>query len=215
MAGMKAILASLFLAVAFAAGAQNLGLQLAPTSVQAGGTSVLTIGYLDASPSANVSAIGWQLTLPAGVTITTNAGSGPASLVAGKVLSSNGNRFLIAGTNPPNNTALGSVALATVPLLVASGTPPGALSIGLSLVSGASSAGLVVPIAAPATVTLTVLASKYDLNSDGKVDQTDIGIAIAQYLGPAVCGAGDVDGDHACTPADVILVVLAAMGLIH
>lgn len=195
-----------------AAGAQNLTLAISPANLPAGGgTATLTVGYVDGAPTTNLSALGFTIVLPTGVSF----GAAPTSLVMGKtvnfpVAGENG-KFLIVGNNPPSNgTMVGN--LATIPVVVAA-TASGALSFSASGITGANATGVVVAVAAPAPVVLGVL-SKYDLNGDGKTDGVDISLALSQYFGTTACTMA-FNGMPSCQAVDVMLVVLGAMGLIH
>lgn len=52
-----------------------------------------------------------------------------------------------------------------------------------------------------------------DINSDGKVDITDLQLVYQQVLGFAPCGTADVNADGKCDLVDAQLVVKAILGL--
>jgi hypothetical protein len=51
-----------------------------------------------------------------------------------------------------------------------------------------------------------------DINGDGRVDKSDVDIAIQQVLGTAACGSGDLDLNGTCNVVDVQRVINAAAG---
>jgi hypothetical protein len=51
-----------------------------------------------------------------------------------------------------------------------------------------------------------------DVNSDGKIDVTDVQTAISQALGSSGCTTSDVTGDKTCTVVDVQRITNAALG---
>jgi hypothetical protein len=201
-----------FLAFAGLGLAQALTIAVSPALMPAGGgAATVTIGYTDASPTTNLAAAGFTLVLPTGVTF----GAVPSSLVMGKTVNfpmpgENG-KFLIIGNNPPGNGTMAG-NLATIPVVVA-GTASGALSFSITGISAANAMAAPVTVAGPMPAVLTVL-SKYDLNGDGKLDGTDISLALGQYFGTTTCTMA-FNGSPSCAAADVMLVVLAVMGLIH
>lgn len=191
---------------------QALTLAISPASMPAGGgAATVTIGYSDATPSTNLAAAGFTLVLPTGITF----GAVPTSPVMGKTvnfpMAGENGKFLIIGNNPPSNGTMAG-NLATIPVVVA-GTASGALSFSVTGISGANAMAVPVTITAPAAAVLTVL-SKYDLNGDGKIDAADISIALSQYFGTTTCSMA-FNGSPNCAAADVMLVVLGAMGLVH
>lgn len=195
--------------------AQSIGVSVSPAQVSPGGSAVVTLTYADSVPSAGIAGLQWTFTLPAGLTAGTDA-PGAATTAAAKVISCGPTGICIdAGTGATlNATVITSGVLATIPVTVAATATPGADSLALSGVMGASAAGLLVTVtAAPAT--LTVLFSKYDLNQDGLVNGADVLLSLNQADGTAPCTNADVDGTGKCEVADVILEVLAALGVIH
>lgn len=211
---MKRLFAFLF-AAAILATAQSIGLSVAPASVAPGGIATLSLTYTDAVPSANIAGIEWSLTLPAGVTAGAST-LGAASSGAAKVLTCGPAICLLIGNGAtPNETAIGSGVLATIPVTVSAATAPGALSISLAAVSGATGPGLLAAVTTtPATLTVS---SKYDLNGDGSVTTADITLMLNITDGTtATCAApASGVGDGKCGLIDVELEILAVLGVIH
>lgn len=203
----------LFLISVFAA-AQSLTLSLSPASVQAGGSTTLTITYADSSPSSNMAAVQWTLSLPAGLTAGAYT-AGAALTTAVKPVNCGTLACVAAGDGSTlNDTVIGSGIIATVPLAVASTTTPGALSISLTAL-GATSTN-------PSTVTVTVspvtetVLSRYDLNGDGVVNATDVGIMLNEVIGTTTCSGQSLNvGDGKCDAVDLEFEILAALGIIH
>jgi hypothetical protein len=207
-------LLGLILSAVFA-NAQSFSLSLSPASVQAGGTTTLTITYADSSPSSNTAAMEWALSLPAGIT----AGSytaGAALTAAVKPISCGASICVAAGDGATlNDTVIGSGVVATVPLTISSTITPGSEAITLTSLLGATATN-------PSTVALTVtpatetVLSRYDLNGDGVVNATDVGIMLGDVIGTAICSGQSLNvGDGKCDVEDLEFEILAALGIIH
>lgn len=83
----------------------------------------------------------------------------------------------------------------------------GPLAINFSNIIGATPAGMDAGLPNTASVNLTVMPKKYDLNGDGVIDLSDAKIALDQAMGTVACTAGDTDGDKACTAIDIVLIL--------
>lgn len=204
----------LFLAAALAAAlhGQSLNLSVAPASVQAGQPATLTITFADSSGGSSTSGMQWTAVAP-NTTIGTTA-AGAAATAAGKTAVCNlATCLVVSPLSPLNNNVIGNGVVATVPITVPSGTAPGNIALSLSGIFAANTTGSAVSIAS-APVNLLVL-SKYDLNGDGVVNSADVQIAEAQADGSQQCTDGDVNGDGKCNVEDVVLEILAALGIIH
>lgn len=218
----------LFLAAAFAS-AQSLTLSLVPSSAVPGQTVVLNINYTDASPSANLAAFQGQLLLPNTITPPATgptAGHPDQSFVADY---NPGNLVFIVGGWGPLSVAPPILTIPSGPVLQWQLTIPPNAPLGTSTVSlapasspnlgallGANAAGDAVALTAN-TVTL-IVTSIYDLNGDGKIDAADVQLARAIAQGQVANGCVapfSLVGDHKCDVRDVILVWLAALGIIH
>lgn len=217
---MKRIARHAFLSLAtilfygVACAAQSLNLTVSPASVQPGGQATVTFTWTDAATSVNLAALQWTVALPPGVSQGT-AALGAVSTTTNKVLSCGSAACILAGTGAtPNATVMPSGIILTLPVTVAAGTAPGVIQIALTGVLGASSAGQ--PIAVTTTgATLTVL-SKYDLNGDGVVNSSDVQIMLSAAEGNSACVTTSLGvGDGKCDVSDVVLEVLADLGVIH
>lgn len=194
---------------------QSLTLSVSPASVQAGGTATLTITYADSSPSSNTAALEWALSLPTGITAGAPT-AGAALTTAVKPINCGTSICVAAGDGATlNDTVIGSGVIATVPLTVASTAAPGPLSVTLTGTLGATSTN-------PSTVTLTIspatetVLSRYDLNGDGVVNATDVGIMLSEVIGTTTCSGQSLNvGDGKCDAVDLEYEILAALGIIH
>ncbi len=196
-----------------AAFAQSIALSVSPASVPAGGTATLTLTYTDASPSANLAGLEWTFAPPTGATQGTLA-PGAATTAAAKVISCGTAACIDAGTGPTlNANVIASGVLATIPITVTAGTGAGPLSLALTGVQGATSAGLVAAVTTTAA-TLTVL-SKYDLNGDGVVNSADVQIMLGEAETGTCTAPSTGVGDGKCDVSDVVLEILASLGVIH
>lgn len=202
---------------AAAAAAQSLAIaqpsvivSVSPASVLPGGTAVVTLAYVDSAISANIAGVEWaNIGLPAGV-VTTN----PTSSVASKVLSCGPVACILAGTGSPlNATVIGSGVIATIPITIGASVAPGTINLALSGLKGATAAGAAAAIQSIGAV-LTV-ASKYDLNGDGLVNMADVQIMLTQAENGTCTAPSSGVGEGQCVIDDVLLEILAALGVIH
>jgi|SRR5579871_4237768 len=175
---MKLLLA---LALPIGAFAQSLSLSASPGLAPAGQVVTLTISLVSGGGPAGVQ---WDM---AGVP----AGAAVASLVTGKTATCNAapTRCLLSGLNA---TAIPDGPIATIKYTQPATPPTEALTATL----GATPAG------AAETVSAGV-ASNCDINGDGKIDATDIGLEVQAALA-ATTGTPTI--------LDVIRVFLAANG---
>lgn len=172
------------------------------------------------TPAAQVVAAGQPVTL----TLALVSGGGPAALefavqgmpqggtvttaVAGKAVQCNfvapNYICLISAASPvtaANNGPIADGAVAT--LTYTQPATAATLTIPTASLSAASPAGSAVALAAPSAPITVAVKSNCDLNGDGKVDATDIGLAVTNVL------AG---GSGAMTALDVERVIIAALG---
>jgi hypothetical protein len=140
---------------------------------------------------------------------------GPAATAAAKQLACNQNatsgeyKCIQSGMNA-NVDADGTVA--TYSLDIPANATPGAVTVVVSGILGASLAGAAIQITGNnVNFTLAQPLSKCDANGDGAVNAADVQLVITQVLGLAQCSA-DLDGDGACRAPDVVRVVAAALG---
>ena len=196
-----------FLTFVSALVAQSLNLSMAA------GTSgpLVTVTFADATPSANVAGLQFTLTLPAGVTAAAPI-AGTAS--ASKLITCAGLVCVDVG----DGATLNATPFASGPLMSfqLSGSPtssPG--TIALSNVLGATS----VNASTVNLTTNTLTMSKYDLNSDGLVNATDVQVAVAAYqavqAGGVCSGLVAALGDGKCDVTAIVTEILAALGVIH
>ncbi len=156
---MIALIGSLVFALA---SAQSVSLSVYPASVPPGGTATLPLTYNDASPTANVAAIEWQLALPSTLSAAVPVAAGEA-VAANKVISYNAaNGYtILAGTGTPlNTTPMASGVLATIEVKAALNGGSGVMNIrfGSDLpLLGADANGNGVPVSG-GSVTLVVLS---------------------------------------------------------
>jgi hypothetical protein len=205
---------TLFLISALIAGAQTVALSLSQPSGLPGSTPTLSITFTDASPSANISAFEWTLSLPAGFTAGAPT-QGPVSTAGQKVLTCSGLVCVDVGSDGGtvalNNTAYGSGVVATVPLTISTSAATGSASISAALVA-VNAGGSVVTVPTPAPVTFAVL-SIYDLTGDGVVNASDVAAAIQELLAGQCTSPFSLVGDGKCNLADVVMVLRVALGL--
>lgn len=183
---------TLLLSLAAIAAAQTPSLSLAGPPVAPSGAAVtLTVSLVSGGGPAGVQ---WDLSgLPAGATVT--------SAVAGKVANCTATRCILAGTgSTPNATAIPDGAIATIQYTQPS---TAAASVQLANSLGATPAGAAATIAPPAGAVTVGLQSHCDVNGDGLVNGTDIGLTLQQALASTTGSP---------TILDVIREIIAANG---
>jgi len=158
----------------------SLDLSGIPGLAPAGTTVTVTISLtLGGGPAG----LQWDMTgLPAGATF--------ASLVTGKTIQCSATRCILSGLNA---TAIADGPVATIQYAQPA-TPP---SEALTATLAASPAGAAV------TTTAGGIVSRCDLSGDGKIDATDVGLAVTQALASTT---------GTPTILDVIRVIIAAFG---
>ncbi len=197
------------LILAFASGLFAQSLNLSMSTSPSG--PVVTVGFTDATPTANVAGVQFTLTLPAGVTAAAPV-AGTAS--ASKVLTCAALTCADVGSDATPGTTLNATPFATGPLMSfqLSGSPtasPG--TIALSNVLGATSVNA-------STVNLTsnsLSMSKYDLNSDGLINSADVQIAIQAFQSGTCTGLVSTVGDGKCDITAIVAEILASLGVIQ
>ncbi len=169
---------------------------------------VVTLHVIYSTPAADVAGLQWSLALPAGVTVTEIPGN--ADNAASKTLAcrTDGTMCIVYGVN---QTMIGSGDVAVYTITFPANTPPGNYTFTLAGIQGVTLADLPLAVAAGAPLTVTLL-SNFDLNSDGKVDALDVGLAVQQALGKTACNTADFNGDGACNLFDVQAIIRAALG---
>jgi len=207
-------------------GAQSLTMQFFPASVSPGGTTTLSIGYVDPTPSANLTAFQFGLVIPPAIAapITGPAASFPNGNYVADFNPANlytsiggwGTTFPWTVVAIPSGTvatwvltvspkaALGPATLSINPANAATGTP----------LLGVNTTGSAVAMTAGSAI-LNV-TSIYDLNGDGAVNAADV--QIARNIAKGLVANGCVPpfslvGDGKCNVVDVLLVILASLGL--
>lgn len=176
---------------ALAAAAQSSALSLTgPAVAPSGGAVTVTVSLVSGGGPAGVQ---WDLSgLPAGATVM--------SSVAGKVANCSTTRCILAGTgSTPNSTAIPDGAIATIQYT----QPAAAVSVSLANSLGATPAGAAATIAPPAAAVTIGVQSHCDVNGDGRVDGTDIGLTLQQALASTTGSP---------TILDVIREIIAANG---
>lgn len=170
-------------------------------TVKAGSSVPLSIALTPPS-GTTVSAIGWELTLPAGWTITSSATSVAMKQVFCTAPSAS--RCLVGGYNA---TAIPTGGIFTGTLNVPTVATLGLTTLSFSSTSASDPTGTGITLT-PNTVAVTVTPatpSVYDLNGDGKISIADFKVLIDAYLAKTV--AGDVNGDGVTDTKDFQLEV--------
>ena len=182
---------TLLLTLAAIAAAQAASLSITgPAVANTGAAVTVTVSLVSGGGPAGVQ---WDMTgLPAGATVT--------SSVAGKVASCTATRCILAGTgSTANATAIPDGAIATIQY----SQPTAAVSVQLANSLGATPAGAAAAIAPPTGAVTVGIQSHCDVNGDGKIDGTDIGLTLQQALASTTGSP---------TILDVIREIIAANG---
>lgn len=124
------------------------------------------------------------------------AGAAVASSVAGKTATCNATRCLLVGTNA---TAIPDGPIATIKYTQSTA----AVTANLAATLGATPAGAAATVTPPAMALTIGVQSNCDVNADGKVDATDVGIVLQSALA-ATTGTPTV--------LDVLREIIAANG---
>jgi hypothetical protein len=210
-------LLGLMLFSAFASG-QTITASLSQAAIQAGGSSTLTLTFADASPSANVAGIEWEMNPPTGVTVGTPV-IGAAGTAAGKVVTCTPGGTVpiicieVGDGTTLNDTAFASGVLATIPLSFAATVPKGSITV--TFVAFGASTAPSSQIAMMVNLVPETILSKYDLNGDGSVNASDVLIMLQEALSGTCTGQSLNVGDGKCGISDVELEIEAALGKIN
>lgn len=166
-------------------------LSLVPPANPAQGTNHLIVRFT--SGVAPIAALQWDLT--ASTTVQT-----AESLVPGKQAACNmaAVRCLLFGVN---QDAITTGDVARIPFNIPG---PGQFSFRLTNVVASGPSGEAVSIIAGPEVTVTV-RDPFDLDGDGSVNGSDLGVVISQILGS--CGTADLNKDGTCNVRDVMVMV--------
>ena len=174
-----------------------------PATARPGQAITVSVAY----SGATASGLQWDLVLPVGLSGTATAGA--CATAANKQLVCHQARCIAYGMNQTAMTA-GDVASYTLTVAtVASGT----LRLNLSTVLGATGSGSAISGLTAGPELAIVVLRREDIDGNGAVTATDASLAADQAIGKAACGSGDVNGDAKCDLIDVLLVVLAALGV--
>ncbi len=201
---MKKLL--LFFALVATLPAQNFTVSVSPTSIRAGQSVTVKVTYNTSAPDA--AGLQWTLPLPPGLPFSQTIGA--AGTAASKQLACGPTGICIV--YGLNQTLIGPGDVAVYTVTFPSSALPGNYTFSLSGSLGVTSSDLPLSVSAPTTPTVVALLSSYDLNSDGKIDSTDVGLALSQILGTTACGSADFNGDGKCNLIDLQAVILKALG---
>ena len=180
---------------------------LSPTKIRPGGQVTLTLTLT----GTGIVGLNWQTVLPAGWVVPTPSLS-PAVAAIPKAVYCNVALCLAAGyiVGSPeslNSLSMPAGALAVMTLTIPATAPAGDVQIGLQAVTATDdAANEIALISTPAT--LTVLG-RFDLNSDGVLDDADALLVRRQIVGQDPCGSADFNGNGRCTAADMQLFIRA------
>lgn len=207
---MKKLVLSLALLSSAACAQTRIDLSASATTVQPGQTVTITESLFGDGRSV----VGYQRQLTSAV----GTFAGPTVLTAGKSAQCNGSTCLLIGLdtsvtpNKLNSTVLPSSPIMSQVLTIPTTAKGGTFQVAVSNIVAVDPNGTVVPVSAGAalTITVTVPISPFDLNRDGVIDVTDVGLAITQALGIGACATGDVNADGKCNIQDVQQVIHAA-----
>lgn len=142
-----------------------------PAAVKSGSPVTLTVSLSNGGGPAGLQ---WDMSgLPTGATVTSSITTKAAICTAAV-----SRCLLVSPQAAPNTTAIADGPVATIQYT--QGTT--AATTGVTATLGASPAGASVTVTPPAASVTIPLQSNCDLNSDGKVDSADIGLAIQGAL---------------------------------
>ena len=196
--------------LALQAFAQSITPSPNPTTVPAGKPVTLTINYAAGATAA--AALQWDLG-GAGGAVLGPWTIGATGTAAGKTLTcltqTTNTACIVWGLNT-TTVAAGPLASVTVTFPA---TTRGTQTLTTTSTSAADGAGN--PINVSGNSFGVLVTSPFDLNGDGKVDQSDLLIAVGQVLdfilGIPGCGTADFDGDGKCDLKDLQLLVQDSM----
>lgn len=202
--------------VALSCHAQTIMLTTTAQSARVGQPIPLSLTFTDATPSSAMAAIQWALS-PA-IPLTWTAGA--ASTAAAKTIacSPTTSNCIAYGVN---QNLLASGVIATTSLTIPAGTPTGPYTLSLPANSptvfgllGATVTGSGIPLPA-ASLTINIL-SRFDINSDGVVDNSDVSLWIAQIITTGTCSPlFDFNGDGLCNVEDIVILAGAINGTVQ
>lgn len=174
-----------------------------PSTVTAGGTVTATI-TLTGSTGQNVAALQWTLGLTSGVSLGTPTAASAWSTAGDFVTCNPANGTCV---EVGSQTAMGDGVTASLPLTFSATLAPGTVTIPLSGLFGASTAGTSVNgITSGPAFSIKVL-SRCDLNQDGAVNLADVQLMVNDLLGISACPVG-----LTCSLVGAEQIVIAANG---
>lgn len=175
-----------------------------PASVRPGQQIPITVSIAGDAPAG----VQWSVTLPAGWSGPVVAGSAAAAAAKRVYCNPAGLVCMVLGSNA---NAIGAGEIAKYAIAVPAAAAPGPASIALFGLLAATADGTVIGTTNGGLYNITVLA-KSDLNGDGKTDQIDVLLMVAEIVGGGPC-VDDQNGDGRCDLLDALLVVRAALGV--
>ncbi len=186
--------------------AQSLSMSATPLSVRAGQSVTVRVSYNTSAP--DVAGLQWTLAIPG--SLTASQVMGVAGSAASKQLACGPTGICIL--YGINQTLIGSGDIAVYTITFPSTAVSGNYTFALSGIQGVTSSANPFPVAAPATPTIVTVLSNFDLDGDGLITSSDVGIAKDQAVGNAACGIADVNADSKCNIVDVQVEVNKSLG---
>jgi hypothetical protein len=183
--------------------AQTMLTLTGPATVRPGQTIELE---LTTAGSGEPAGLQWTLTLPAGFTAQTAAGSAAQAGEKTLYCSEDDSLCLVVGLN--SNT-IPNGKLARYAVLFAPETAKGQYALPLSGLVAGTAMAILAPVTSGPVYEIRVLA-RSDLNGDGATNILDLNLMLDQVLGRAACG-DDQNGDGKCDLIDLLAVIRGAL----
>jgi hypothetical protein len=211
---MRRVLLVLLLGLSISS-AQTTVTLTGPVSARPGAAVTLSLNA-SGTPDTGAAGFQWTLGIPAGYSFAASAGPQASSVGKTTTCTTDSAECLLVALNPLNATVIPNGVIALYAGKVPATATAGPASFPLSGVVAVSSTGTLVTTTLGTAYSLLVL-DRRDLNGDGKVDGTDVGLMIQEVLAsrtnPAAC-VDDINGDGKCDLQDVFAVLLKALGLV-